>query len=73
MLWRASEASIRDSTRNAVALAERLTLRSLAFPMIGAGSGGFDSPRAERIILDTLESLDAPIEVIVVRFVKTKK
>src|SRR5215218_1035950 len=31
MLWRASRASIRDSVRNAMALAQQLGLRSLAF------------------------------------------
>src|SRR4029453_1488194 len=38
MLWRGSRASIQDSVRNAVRLAERLGLRSLAFPLIGSGS-----------------------------------
>lgn len=68
MLWRASRASIRASVENAMELAERLGLRSLAFPIIGAGSGGFDAASAERIMLDTLAGIESGIEVVVVRF-----
>ncbi len=70
MLWRASRASIAGSVRNAVALAERLGLRSLAFPILGAGAGGFDAAAAERIMLDTLAGLDSPIKVVLVRYRK---
>ena len=40
LLWRSSEASIRASVRNAATLAGSLGLESLAFPLIGAGTGG---------------------------------
>src|SRR5262245_57156967 len=39
-LWRSSERSIRDSVRNAIALASKRGYRSIAIPLIGAGSGG---------------------------------
>ena len=68
MLWRASERSIRDSTRNAVALAKALGLRSIAMPIIGAGSGGFSAERAEAFILDELGKCADPLEVVLVRF-----
>src|SRR5690349_17332492 len=42
MFWRASERSIRDSVSNALRVARAEGLRSLAMPLIGAGSGGFD-------------------------------
>src|SRR5438874_200467 len=42
MLWRASERSIRDSVRNALLLAHEHGFRSIALPLIGAGSGGFN-------------------------------
>lgn len=70
LLWRASEASIRDASTNAVALAARLGLLSLAFPLIGSGSGGFDPSRAERIMRDAFAGLDEPVEVVIVRFCK---
>ncbi|MBL8953539.1 MAG: macro domain-containing protein [Myxococcaceae bacterium] len=68
LVWRASRFSIQASTRNAVALAERLGLRSLAFPIIGAGSGGFDVAGAEGLMLEALGALESPLEVVLVRF-----
>jgi O-acetyl-ADP-ribose deacetylase (regulator of RNase III) len=68
MLWRASRFSIEASTRNAVALAQRLGLRSLAFPIIGAGSGSFDVAAAEQLMVETLAGIEAPLEVVLVRF-----
>lgn len=40
MLWQASEFSVRESVRNALNLADKCGMRSVAFPLIGAGSGG---------------------------------
>jgi len=68
MLWRASERSIRDSVTNAVRLAERLGLKSLAFPVIGAGSGGFNAERAEQVMMAAFEEMESSLEVVVVRF-----
>jgi O-acetyl-ADP-ribose deacetylase (regulator of RNase III) len=70
LLWRASKQSIRDSVRNAAKLAVGHGDRSLAFPLLGAGSGGFDSDRAMQIMLDELGAIDAPLEVVVVRYKK---
>ncbi len=68
LLWRASEESVRNSVRSAVKLAESLGLRSIAFPIIGAGSGGLDRARAERIMLETFAELQSDMEVTLVRF-----
>jgi O-acetyl-ADP-ribose deacetylase (regulator of RNase III) len=68
MLWRASERSIRDSAQNALALAHSQRFRSIAFPLIGAGSGSFDPERAQSILLDELHHLDSPMAVKVVVF-----
>ena len=70
VLWRASERSIRDSVRSAIRLAVEHGDRSIAFPLIGAGSGGFDPERAKAIMLDELGTIDAPPEIIVVRYKK---
>lgn len=67
-LWRASEASIRGCARHGVQRAVEAGFRSLAFPVIGAGSGGFPAARAEAVLVEALESLDAPLEVVVVRY-----
>ncbi|MCY2995527.1 MAG: macro domain-containing protein [Planctomycetota bacterium] len=71
LLWRASERSIRDSVRNAMALAVEHGFRSIAFPLIGAGSGGFNQERAKAVMLDELRTLESPLEVMVVVFRRT--
>lgn len=68
MLWRSSERSIRDSAIHALAEVRRLGGRSVAFPVIGAGSGGMSEQRALSILLDALRERDEGLEVVVVRF-----
>jgi O-acetyl-ADP-ribose deacetylase (regulator of RNase III) len=70
MLWRASERSIRDSVKNAIALAQEQGFQSIAFPLIGAGLGSFNQDSAKEIMLDELEKLESPLEVTVVVFGK---
>jgi len=68
MLWRASEASIEDSVRNAVRLAEQHNLKTIAFPIVGAGSGGFEAASAERFMQNTFANLQSPVQVTLVRY-----
>jgi O-acetyl-ADP-ribose deacetylase (regulator of RNase III) len=42
--------------------------RSIAFPLIGAGSGGFKQDRAQALMLDELGKLNVPMVVKVVVF-----
>ena len=58
MLWRASENSIRDSVSNAMNLAAEHGFLSIAFPLIGAGSGSFNKERAQRVMLAELQKLE---------------
>jgi O-acetyl-ADP-ribose deacetylase (regulator of RNase III) len=68
MLWRASERSIRDSVANALARAREHGFRSVAFPLIGAGSGGFDEEKALAVMRSALEAAEGGIAVTVVRY-----
>jgi O-acetyl-ADP-ribose deacetylase (regulator of RNase III) len=68
LLWRASRRSIADSVKNAVTLAGRMGLQSLAFPLIGAGSGGFDAARCEAVMREAFAGLESPVEVTIVRY-----
>jgi O-acetyl-ADP-ribose deacetylase (regulator of RNase III) len=68
LLWRASERSIRNSVRNAIRLAQDHGFRSIAFPLIGAGSGGFAPEQARGVMLDELQRADAPLHVVLVLF-----
>lgn len=66
--WRASEKSIRASVRNAMALVGQYGFASVAFPVIGAGTGGFSREDAERIMLDELGTIAFGGKVRIVRF-----
>ena len=73
MLWRASERSIRDSVRNAVQVASGKGFKSLAFPLIGAGSGGFNQEKEKSIMVDELRKLDTVMSVTIVVYKRAKK
>lgn len=73
LLWRASERSIRDSVRNAMALVREQGFRSVAFPLIGAHSGGFSPQRSQELILEELGRLEDDVEVLLVVFEKISR
>jgi len=68
LLWRSSERSIRDSVRNALTLARERHYRSIAIPLIGAGSGGGKPAHVELLILEELSHCPFDGEVRVVRY-----
>ncbi len=72
MLWRASEFSIRDSVRNAMLIVEQQDYSSIAFPIIGAGSGGFKQHKALQIMLDELAAVQSRAKVIVVQYARDR-
>jgi O-acetyl-ADP-ribose deacetylase (regulator of RNase III) len=69
LAWRASERSIRDSVRNAMRLVDEKGFASVAFPVIGAGSGGFNTQQALDIMQDEFSRLDYPAQVTIVQWV----
>lgn len=71
--WRASEFSICASTRNAVGVAAAQGYASLACPIIGAGSGGFSTEAALKLMRDELSRLEAPLQVSIIRYVRPAK
>jgi O-acetyl-ADP-ribose deacetylase len=70
LLWRASERSIRDSVRNAMRIVEDQGFRSVAFPIIGAGSGGFNPNQALALMLEEFRGLNSSSHVLVVEYRK---
>lgn len=68
MLWRSSQRSIQDSVRSAMDIVARQNIKSVAFPIIGAGSGGYDEDVALELMLKALYSLDSPASVRIVKF-----
>ena len=45
--------TVRDATKNSLRLAEELGLKSIAFPALGTGVGGFPLREAARIMIQT--------------------
>lgn len=72
LLWRASEKSIRDCVKNAMQIVEEKHFASVAFPLIGSGSGSFQPTKAKEIILDALQNCPSKSQVIVVEFKKRR-
>src|SRR5208283_4388119 len=70
MLWRSSERSIRESVRNAMKLASERGYRSIAFPLIGAGSGGGQPDRVLGYMLDELRTCEFNGQVRIVRYAR---
>jgi len=54
MLWRASEYSIRESAKNAMQIVLAKGFTSVAFPLIGGGTGSFNAEHALTILRDEL-------------------
>ncbi len=70
MFWVSSEKSIRDSVTNALKLANENNYKSIAMPLIGAGTGGTKQQATLDIILDQLSKLTFDGRVIIVVFEK---
>lgn len=70
MLWQATETSIRTSVSNAMHIVTTEGFRSVAFPIIGAGSGSFNQQRALAIMREELERIAPAEEVYVVVYAK---
>jgi O-acetyl-ADP-ribose deacetylase (regulator of RNase III) len=70
MVWRASEVSIRQSVRSAMRIADEQGFASVAFPVIGAGSGRFDAETALELMLDEFQLIESSAAVTIVRYNK---
>lgn len=68
MWWRSSEYAIRQSVKNALALAQQQSLLSIAFPLIGAGTGGFSEAEALLLMQDEMLNSDYAGHVVIVQF-----
>ena len=68
LLWRSSEKSIRSSVRNALGIATTKGFQSIAFPLIGAGTGGGSEDAVLKIMQDELRQNVFEGEVRLVRY-----
>ncbi|MEO9593030.1 macro domain-containing protein [Rhodopirellula bahusiensis] len=70
MWWRSSEWSIRQSCRNALALAEERQFNSIALPLIGAGTGGGSTETVLDMMKDELATVRFGGRIVIVQFQK---
>jgi len=68
LLWRSSAQSITASTKNAIKLAAANNYKTIALPVIGSGSGGFDQDQAITIMIDALAETPKDLAVTIVRY-----
>jgi len=68
MFWFATEKSIRKSVRSALRLATEKNYRSIAFPLIGAGTGGAAQQKSLDMVREEIERSDFDGDVLVVKF-----
>jgi O-acetyl-ADP-ribose deacetylase (regulator of RNase III) len=69
MAWRATTESIQLSVRNTLLIAAREKYRTLALPVIGSGSGGYNEDRAVELIEQVTVATGADLDIRLVRFV----
>lgn len=68
-LWgRSNEQIIRASLRNTIALAKDKQFQSIAFPILGSGSGGVNEQIALSVIVDELSKQEYNGRVVVVQY-----
>ena len=68
MFWVSSEKSIRESVRNAMNLAKQAAYRSIAFPLIGAGTGGGKTQWVLSLMREELERIEFEGDVRIVKY-----
>jgi len=68
MFWVGTEKSVINSVKNAVALAEKLDIQSIAIPLIGSGSGNRGKQWSLRLIDKALNSIESNVDVTVVTY-----
>ena len=66
--WFASEVSIRNSVRNAMRLVQEHNFESVAFPIIGAGSGSYGKTKALKIMFEEFAQVESKAQVKIVEY-----
>ena len=68
MLWFATKYSVSQSVTNAMELANKNGFQSLAFPLIGAGSGNRGEEWSLKIMLEAFRHIESDCRVAVIRY-----
>lgn len=68
MFWRSTEFSIKQSVLSAMEITRQHGFHSIAFPVIGAGTGGFGEEGALALMREALAEVEHSAEVVLVRY-----
>jgi len=68
MFWFATKKSITNSVISAMKLVEENQFKSIAFPLIGAGSGNRGNEFSKNLMLQAFENLNSDIQVTIVEY-----
>ncbi len=68
MWWMASARSIQGSVRSAMDIVNREGFASVAFPLVGAGTGSFNEDEALGLMQQALAEIQSQASVTIVRF-----
>jgi O-acetyl-ADP-ribose deacetylase (regulator of RNase III) len=68
LLWIATARSIQKSVRSAMSLVREHGFSSVAFPIVGSGSGGRNQEKALEVMLDAFEAIESQAKVIIVEY-----
>ena len=68
LFWRSSEQAVRGCVRSALRIAREKGYRSIAFPLVGAGTGGYAPEKVLEIMKDEAGKNEYDGEVRIVRF-----
>ena len=68
MLWRASQHSIQTSVHSAMRMVAERGFRSVAFPTIGAGTGGIGEAKALHYMLAALAEIPTATQIRIVKY-----
>ena len=66
LFWFATSYSIQRSVRSAMAIVDERGFRSVAFPLIGSGTGARSRAKSLAIMLEAFRPLDSPATVLIV-------
>lgn len=73
MFWMATEYSVIHSVRNAMNIVNKEKFSSVAFPLIGAGSGNRGEDWSLNLMSTELETIESEAKVIIVRYKAANK
>jgi len=73
LCWVATRESIQKSVISAIKIVNDRNYGSIAFPVIGAGTGGFSESGALELMMEALNTLPTKAEVIIVKYRKLRK